>query len=237
MAEIRLKAEKRAATGKGAARRSRMAGNLPAVIYGRGSDPVAIEVNRRDLAVALNSDSGLNTLLDIEVDGTTTLALTRELQRDPVRGTPLHADFVKIDRKEAVEVEVPVHMTGESPGAKEGGVLEHLLFMAHVKALPTEVPEEIEADVSSLGIGDTLRVADLAGDRRFEILNDPDEVVVNVAAPITEEELEALEEGAGITTEVPEIGEETEAAEGEGPSDAEGGREPQGGTTEDESRG
>lgn len=235
MAEIRLKAEKREATGKGAARRSRMAGNLPAVVYGRGSDPVAIEVNRRDLAVALNSDSGLNTLLDIEIDGATTLALTRELQRDPVRGTPLHADFVKIDRTEAVEVEVPVHVTGESPGAKEGGVLEHLLFMAHVKALPSDVPQEIEADVSRLGIGDTLRVSDLAGDRNFAILNDPDEVVVNVAAPITEEQLEALEEGAGITTEVPEIGEEV--PEGEGPSDAEGGAESQGGTAEGESRG
>jgi large subunit ribosomal protein L25 len=235
MAEVRLRAEKRVATGKGAARRSRMAGNLPAVIYGRGSDPLAIEVNRRELAVALNSDSGLNTLLDIEVDGTTTLALTRELQRDPVRGTPLHADFVKIDRKEAVEVEVPVHVTGESPGAKEGGVLEHLLFMADVKALPSDVPQEIEADVSGLGIGDTLRVADLAADRKFEILNDPDEVVVNVAAPISEEELEALEEEAGITTEVPEIGEEPEAAEGEGEAGGEGGAEPQGGEPEGQS--
>jgi large subunit ribosomal protein L25 len=235
MAEVRLRAEKRVATGKGAARRSRMAGNLPAVIYGRGSDPLAIEVNRRELAVALNSDSGLNTLLDIEVDGTTTLALTRELQRDPVRGTPLHADFVKIDRKEAVEVEVPVHVTGESPGAKEGGVLEHLLFMAHVKALPSDVPQEIEADVSGLGIGDTLRVADLAADRKFEILNDPDEVVVNVAAPISEEELEALEEEAGITTEVPEIGEEPEAAEGESEAGAEGGAEPQDGAPEGQS--
>ncbi len=212
MAEIKLKAEPRAGAGKGVARQTRRDGKVPGVIYGRGMDALSIAVDRRDLALALNSDSGMNTLLDIELDGDNTLALTKELQRHPVRGTLLHADFIKIDRKEAVEVEVPIHVVGESPGVKEGGVLEHLLFMADVRCLPTDVPETIDADVSSLQIGDSLRVAELVEGRKFDILNDPEDVVVNIATPVTEEQLEALEAEAGITTEVPEIGEE-EAAE------------------------
>lgn len=221
MAEVTLKASKREDTGKGSARRARAAGRVPAVVYGLGIEPIAIEVDRREFVTALNTDAGMNVLLNIEVDGSQTTALTRELQQDPVRGTLLHADFVKIDLKQEVEVEVPVHLVGESPGAKEGGVLEHPLFTIHVRCLPTNVPESIDADISGLNIGDSLRVAELAEGRDFHILNDPDTVVASVAAPITEEQLEAMvadtaAEGAEEeAAEVPE-GEEAEAAaEGE----------------------
>jgi large subunit ribosomal protein L25 len=217
MAELKLTAVKRADVGKGASRRSRAGGKVPAIIYGRGMDPVAVEVDRRELVSALRTDAGVNVLLDIEVDGTRTLALTRELQRDPVRGTLLHADFVKVDRKQAIEVEVPVHVVGESPGAKEGGVLEHPLWTVHVRCLPTDVPEAIDADVSGLRIGDSLRVADLpTGD--FEILDDPENVVVAIAQPITEEELEAMEAEAGIEQEPSEeeVAAEVGAEEAEG---------------------
>ena len=220
MAEVRLGGEKRSATGKGAARRARAGGRVPAIVYGRGMEPVPITVDRREFVTALNTDAGMNVLLDIEVDGDTTLALTRELQRDPVRGTLLHADFVKVDRTTEVEVEVPVHIVGESPGAKEGGVLEQPLFSVHVRCLPTDVPESVDADVSSLAIGDALRVSQLAEGRAFHILNDPDEVVVNVVAPISEEELEALEAGAGIEQEPSE--EELAQAEVEGAAPEEG---------------
>ena len=130
---------------------------MPAVIYGRGIETTAIQVNRRELATALNSDAGMNVLLDLQIEGKSTLALTRELQRDPVRGTLLHADFVRVDRTQAVEVEVPIHIVGSSPGVNEGGVLENPLFTVHVKCLPTEVPEFVAADVSGLAIGDSLR--------------------------------------------------------------------------------
>ncbi|MDQ3915337.1 MAG: 50S ribosomal protein L25/general stress protein Ctc [Actinomycetota bacterium] len=198
MAEVRLKASRRQDAGKGSARRTRAAGRVPAVVYGRGMDPVAISVDRREFVTALLSDSGMNTLLDIEIDGDTTLALTKELQRDPVRGTLLHADFVKVDRTVEVEVEVPVHVVGEAPGAREGGVLEHPLFTVHVRSLPGDVPEVIEADVSHLNIGDIMRVSDLAEGRAFTILDDPETVVATVVAPISEEALEALEAEAGI---------------------------------------
>jgi large subunit ribosomal protein L25 len=210
MAEVTLKAIRRDDTGKGSARRARAAGRVPAIVYGLGMDPVAIEVDRREFVTALHTDAGMNVLLNIEVDGRSTTALTRELQQDPVRGTLLHADFVKIDLKQEVEVEVPVHLVGESPGAKEGGVLEHPLFTIHVRCLPTNVPESIDADISGLEIGDALRVSELAAGVDFQILNDPDTVVASVAAPITEEQLEAMVAEAGVG-EAEEV--EAEAAE------------------------
>jgi large subunit ribosomal protein L25 len=219
MAELKLQATKRDETGKGAARRSRTVGRVPAVLYGRGMDPVSLEVDRRDFVTALKTDAGMNVLLDIEVDGTNTLALTRELQRDPVRGTLLHADFVKVDRTQAIEVEVPVHVVGEAPGAKEGGILENPLFSVHVRTLPGNVPEAVEADVSELNIGDSLRVADVRAPADVEILNDGETVVASIVAPISEEELEAMEAEAGIEMEAPEAAEEAEAeaAEEEAP--------------------
>lgn len=205
MAEVRLTAAKRDRTGKGPARRSRSAGKVPGVLYGRGMESTPIEVDRRELVTAFHTDAGMNVLLDIEIDGETTLALTKELQRDPVRGSLLHADFVKVDRTHAVDVEVPIHLVGEAPGAKEGGVLEQPLFTVQVRCLPTDVPDAVEADVSQLGVGDSLRVGDLAEGRDFEILTDRDTVVAAVAAPVSAEELEAME--AAVSAEAPEAAE------------------------------
>ncbi|MGH2730998.1 MAG: 50S ribosomal protein L25/general stress protein Ctc [Actinomycetota bacterium] len=233
MAEYKLKAIAREDTGKGAARRSRASGKVPGILYGRGLDPVPLEVDRREFVHALHTDAGMNVLLDIEVDGTNTLALTRELQRDPVRGTLLHADFVKVDRTQAIEIDVPVNIIGEAPGQKEGGVLEQPLHQVEVRCLPTDVPESVEADISGLAIGDSLRVSDLAVGRDFEILNDPDAVVVSIAAPISEEQLEAMEAEAGVVHEPTEeelvaeaeaaaaAAAEGEPAEGEAPAEEE----------------
>lgn len=215
MAEVRLPAVKREELGKGSARRARAAGRVPAIVYGSGMDPVPIEVSRRELVTAFHSDAGMNTLLDIEVDGQNTLALAKDLQRDPVKGTLLHVDFVKIDRRKEVEVEVPVHLVGEAPGQKEGGVLEQPLFALHVRCLPLEVPESIEVAIGALEIGDSLRVGDLPPNDRYEVLNDPDAVIASIAAPVSEEELQAMEaEAAGPAME-PEEGVEEPAAEEE----------------------
>jgi large subunit ribosomal protein L25 len=230
MAEVKLKARKRDDTGKGAARKARGAGRVPAILYGRGMTPVPLDVDRREFVNALRTQAGMNVLLDIEVDGKTTLALARELQRDPVRGTLLHADFVKVDRKQEIEVEVPVRLVGESPGAKEGGVLEHPLFSVHVRCLVTAVPESIDADISRLAIGDSLRVSELSTTAEYVILNDPETVVALVAAPISEEELEAMEAEAGIEQEPSEAeleaaAEAAAAEEGEGEEAAAEGEE------------
>jgi large subunit ribosomal protein L25 len=222
MAEIRLTARRRAETGKGFARKARAAGNVPGIVYGRGMEPVSIAVERRELVAALHTDAGMNVLLDLDIDGTRTLALMRELQRDPVRGTLLHADFVKVERTQEIEVEVPVQLIGEAEGAKQGGVLEHVLFTVHVRCLPANVPERIDADVSSLGIGDSLKVADLRSEGDFAVLNDPDAVVALMTAPVSEEEFEAMQ--AAVSGEPAEV----EAVEGEAEEAApeEGGEEP-----------
>ena len=222
MAEVRLKALKREESGKGAARRSRSEGNVPGVVYGHGMEPLPIEVDRREFLTALNTESGMNVLLDLEIDGSTTLALTKELQRDPVRGTLLHADFIQIDRKQEVEVEVPVVLTGSAPGVAEGGVLQHPMASLHVRSLATEVPQSIEVDVSGLVIGDTLRVSDLSEGRSYTILNDPETVVAAVSQPVSEAELEAMEADAGVVQE--ETDEEAAAASEEADS-GEGGEE------------
>ncbi|HET7482552.1 MAG TPA: 50S ribosomal protein L25/general stress protein Ctc [Actinomycetota bacterium] len=210
MAEIKLEVKVREGRGKGAARRARAAGLVPGVIYGRGMEPVAVEVDRRAFLTALNSDAGLNTLFDLRLAGKEILALTKDLQRDPVRGAVLHADFIQVDRKQEVEVEVPVHVVGEAAGVKEGGVLEQPLFHVTVRCPVTDVPEAIEADVTALNQGDSLRVSDLQVPGGYAVLNDPDSPVVTIAAPVSEAELEAMEAAAGIEAEAPE-----EAAEGE----------------------
>jgi len=219
MAEVKLAAKKRTATGKGPARQARMVGRVPATLYGHGIDPVSIDLDRRELITAFHTDAGMNVLLDIEIEGGTTLAIARELQRDPVRGTLLHADFVMVDRTQEIEVDVPLHLVGESTGVKSGGVLEQPLFTLHVRCTVTDVPDGIDADISALDIGDSLRVADLAPDVNFTILNEPDLPIAIVAAPISEEEFEAMEAEAGVEQEAPEmVGEEGE--EGEEPSEA-----------------
>jgi large subunit ribosomal protein L25 len=216
VAEVKLRVEKRTDTGKGVARRARASGKVPGVVYGRGMDPVSVVVDRREFVTALHTDAGMNVLLSLQLDGESIPALARELQRDPVKGTLLHADFVKIDLQTEVEVDVRVLVVGESPGVKEGGVLDQPMHEVRVRCLPTDVPEQIEADISNLNIGDSLRVGDLAEGATYTILEEAEQTVVTIAAPISEEELEAMEAAAGVGVEEEEVPEEVEAeVEGE----------------------
>jgi large subunit ribosomal protein L25 len=216
VAEVKLRVEKRTETGKGVARRARASGKVPGVVYGRGMDPVSVVVDRREFITALHTDAGMNVLLSLQLDGESIPALARELQRDPVKGTLVHADFVKIDLMTEVEVDVRVHVVGESPGVKEGGVLDQPMHEVRVRCLPTDVPEQIEADISNLNIGDSLRVGDLAEGATYTILEEAEQTVVTIAAPISEEELEAMEAAAGVGVEEEEVPEEVEAeVEGE----------------------
>ena len=212
--EVTIQAEARSGTGKGVARKLRAVGKVPAVLYGRGMDPLAVAVDRMSLMRAFKTDAGRNVLIDLEVNGDTHLTLARELQRDPVRGTILHVDFLKIARDVAIEVDVPIHIEGEAPGVKEGGVIEHHLWNVRVSCLPGNVPERLDADVSNMIIGDMLRVEDLKVPEGVTILTNPEEAVLGVVVPQVlkvEEEVpaEAVEGVEG------EVAEGAEAAEGE----------------------
>jgi large subunit ribosomal protein L25 len=218
--EQKLKADHREDTGKGAAHKLRASGRVPAVVYGRGSDPVHVSIDSRELFHALHTAAGGNVLIDLRLDGEHLLTLPREIQRDHLRGLLLHVDFLRIARDEKIHVEVPVHLVGESHGVKEGGVVEHHLWNLQVECLPSDVPTGIEADITALGIGESLKVEDLTPSAKFDILTSPDEVLVSIVTPqilvVEEAEEEELEEG-----EVAE-GAAAEGAEAEGQPTPEG---------------
>jgi len=212
MSEYQLAAESRTDTGKGAARRIRSAGRVPAVLYGHGIKPEHLSVDAREFGQALRT-GGANALLQLTLGRQRHLALAREVQRHPVRGSFVHIDFLVVRRGEKVTVQVPLHLVGEAPGVVEGGILDQDLHQLNVEAEVTAVPEAIEGDVSGLGIGDVLRVADLKAPEGATILDDPEASVVSVVAP-TVEPVEEEEEA-----------EEAEAAEGEAPAEGEAAAE------------
>jgi len=212
MSEYQLAAESRTDTGKGAARRIRSAGRVPAVLYGHGIKPEHLSVDAREFGQALRT-GGANALLQLTLGRQRHLALAREVQRHPVRGNLVHIDFLVVRRGEKVTVQVPLHLVGEAPGVVEGGILDQDLHQLNVEAEVTAVPEAIEGDVSGLGIGDVLRVADLKAPEGATILDDPEASVVSVVAP-TVEPVEEEEEA-----------EEAEAAEGEAPAEGEAAAE------------
>ena len=213
MSEYKLAAENRSEAGKGAARRLRASGRVPAVLYGHGTKPQHLSVDARQFGQALRTDAGVNVLISLEVGRNQHLALAKEIQRHPVKGSLIHVDFIQVRRGEKVHVQVPVHLVGEAPGAREGGILDQDLYQLNVEAEVTAVPEAVEADVSGLGIGDVLRVADLKAPDGAVILDDSEASVVSVVAPTVEAEPEAEEGEEGEAAEGAEEAEE--AGEGE----------------------
>lgn len=219
--ERKLKAERRDGTGKGAARKIRASGKVPAVVYGQGIDPLHLTIDSRELFHLLHTDAGMNVLVDLRVDGDHFLAMPREVQQDHLRGRFLHVDFLRIARDEKITVDVPVHLVGESHGVKEGGVIEHHLWNLHVECFPQDVPAAVEADITPLGINESLKVSDLRIPDKVTVLTPSEETIVSVVPPqvlkieeevpaeVAEAEAEAAAEGA------PEAAEEagTEAAE------------------------
>lgn len=224
--ERKLKAESRAQIGKGAARKIRAGGRVPAVVYGHGVDPLHVSIDAKELFHVLHTDAGTNVLVDMRVNSDSFLAMPREIQRDHIRGQFLHVDFLRIKRDEKIGVEVPIHLVGESHGVKEGGVVEHHLWTLHLECFPQDVPTSIEADISALGINESLKVADLAISDNLTLLTSPEEVIVSVVPPQilrVEEEVAAAAEEEAVAAEA---GAAAEGAEGERAA-------PEGGETEE----
>ncbi|MBI4261364.1 MAG: 50S ribosomal protein L25/general stress protein Ctc [Actinobacteria bacterium] len=228
--ELKLKAELREGHGKGPARRLRADGKVPATVYGHGMEPLSVAVDARDLFHILHTDAGSNVLIDLEVGSDNHLTLPREIQRDHVKGRFVHVDFLAVRRDVKITVDVPVHLVGESPGVKEGGVIEHQTWEVRAQCLPGDVPEAFEADISGLAIGDSVRVSDLRAPEGVEILSNLDDVIASVVVPailrveeeVAEEELAEAVEGAEAVLEA-EGATEGEAAEHEAPPGTEAG--------------
>ena len=223
MSETALAVEAREATGKGVARKLRAAGRIPGVLYGPKLGSVALALDPKPLERILRK-SGANTLFDLEITGRddlgTTVALLKDMPRDPVRGRPLHADFYQVDLGKTVEVSVSVHLTGKSHGVELGGVLDHLIREITVECLPRAIPESFEVDISGLGIGDVLHVRDVALPEGVTLVTDGDLGLCHVVTPTVEEapaaEAAAVEEAAAAAEAAPEA--ETPPTEGGGES-------------------
>ena len=201
MSETALVVEVREGSGKGAARRLRAAGRVPAILYGQGKASLSLAIDPRSLEKVLKA-GGANTLLDLTVQGRgdlgTPVALVKELQRDPIRGSILHADLYQVDLTKTVEVEVPIHLVGKPKGLDFGGLLEHTLREVRIECLPRAIPEKIDLDVSELEIGDVLHVRDLPLPTGVTLVSDPDLGVAHVAVPQAEE---VAPEAAAATAE------------------------------------
>src|SRR3954469_6127585 len=177
-------------------RRLRKQGIVPGVLYGFG-DPIAFAVEERELRRALTGAAGLHSILDVEIDGTGTshASILKDYQVDKVRGGVTHIDLHEVRLDRPITASVSVHLLGgdEAPGVREGGVLSQPLREIQVEALPLEVPEHIDLDVSHMATGDTLRISDITVPEGTTLLDDPETVVATVTAPtrevVVEEEL------------------------------------------------
>lgn len=228
--QVTLQAETRDATGKGAARRLRRDGYVPAVVYGHGDDSRNVKVRVEELESLLGRISADNTLIDLEVEADDSQrVLIREVQRHPVRPDILHVDFFHIREDEKIRVEVPLRLTGEAAGVEEGGILQQNKHEVAIECLPGDIPEVFVLDVSGLEVGDSLHVRDLETGG-IMVLEDPDLTLCTVVPP-TIVEVEEPEEELAILEELePElVGREREEAEPEEAEGAEEAEEPEAG--------
>jgi large subunit ribosomal protein L25 len=224
MAE-KITAELRTEFGKGAARRIRREDKIPAVVYGHGNDPIHLTLPGHDTMMALKH-GGANALLELDIDGKSQLALTKQVQVDPVRRLLEHVDFVAVRKGEKVTVDVPVHVVGDA-APETLVVTEHATVQLEAEA--TAIPENVEVSVEGATVGTQIHASDLSLPEGTTLLTDPEALIVNVTAAPTAEELEAelaeAEAEAGIVHEESEeaIAEAAaEAAEGEAAEGAEG---------------
>lgn len=195
MAQLTVQAEERQETGKGANRRLRLQGKLPAVIYGQGLETLSVSVNAQDVDLILHSEAGHNTIFQLQVSGKLTDVLIKDYQLDPVKGSLLHADFQAVALDQKMTFAVPVQIVGTAEGVIAGGVLDQVLREIEVECLPTEVPDHIPLDVTELEIGDSVRVEALQLDSpKLSLLSAPDLVILSVVPPHVEEEVEEIVE-------------------------------------------
>ncbi|HET8929126.1 MAG TPA: 50S ribosomal protein L25 [Acidimicrobiales bacterium] len=215
MAEVTLSVSTGRKLGSRPSNRLRADGEIPAVVYGLGTEPVPVAVKWVELRNALSTDAGLNALLDLEMDGESRLAIVKDIQRHPVRHTVHHVDFSLIDRETALSVDVPIIVEGEALSVtRENGLVDQILFNLTVWARPEHIPNEFTVDISDLTIGDAIRIADIALPEGVTTDVDPDEpvVVTSVTRAEVEEEAAEGEEGEGAESEA---GEATEGGDGD----------------------
>ena len=195
--EITVAAEVRTSRGKNEARRTRAAGNIPAVVYGAYQDPVSVAVNPKELSKIIRSSTGLNTIFTLAVaGGETSPVMVVDRQVDPIKGLLLHADLKRIDLTKRIRVTVPVGTSGEPAGVKvQGGLLEIISRSIEIECLPDEIPESFVIAVTELMIGQGKRASDVELSGSMKLVSDPQTVIAHCVA-LRAEEVVAPVEGA-----------------------------------------
>ena len=215
-----LDAQARTPGNKNAARRVRVAGKVPAVVYGAGKDAVSVSVDPRQVKSILHSKTGHNTIFDLALDGEKTKAMIVDWQYEPIKGALLHIDLKRIAMDKKLTVQVPITLKGEAAGVKnEGGILEQILREVELECLPADIPASIEVDVSELVLGKVVRVSDLAHNDKIKFITDENQPIVHVTT-VKEEVVatpEAVAADATATPAEPEVIKKgKQEAEGEG---------------------
>jgi len=198
MAEVTLEVVRRERSGKEIAKKLRAGGKVPAVVYGGHKESVAIEVDRKSVTELIQkSEHGVRSIFLLKMSGTDQQrhAMIKDIQIDPISRRMTHIDFVRVVMDEVVRVTIPVHVIGTSAGVKEGGLLDFQVRELHVECLPGQIPDEIEVDVTSLGVHEYYRISDLKLPEGVKVLDDSERVVVGVthakAEPVAELEAAA----------------------------------------------
>jgi large subunit ribosomal protein L25 len=219
MADIVLTAQSGRTTGSSASRRLRATGKVPAVVYGRGTEPRAVSVEWRELRTVLTSEQGVNALLTLDLGGRRTKAIVKEMQRHPVRRDVIHVDFLEVDPDKPVDTDVTIVLEGEAEKVtREQGVVEQALNSIVVTGKPADIPGHLTVDVSDMEIGHTITVADIELPPGVTTDADPEETIVT--AKVTS--LALAEEGEGEEGVEGEAGEGAEAAAGDESAGSEG---------------
>jgi large subunit ribosomal protein L25 len=209
MSETVLTAEVGRRAGSSDARRLRTEGKIPAVVYGHGMDPLSVSVDRRELRQALSGAAGMNTILDLTVDGTVYPSLIKDIQRHPVKRSVQHIDFIQVNLNEEIVVSIPIHLEGEAKEVSaHNGLVDLTMQELEVRTTPRNIPDGITIDVTEMTMDSVIRVEDLPLPSGVTAEADPDAPVVTVLTmrtPVLDAEEEALAEAAA----------ESEAGEGE----------------------
>ncbi len=192
-----VEAKKRIAGVKNDARRVRVTGLVPAVLYGAGLEPMTITVDPKQMLRILYSETGHNTIFDVNVEGANAKAMIVDWQFEPIKGSLLHCDLKRIAMDKMLTLKVPITLMGEALGVKtQGGVLEHVLREVEIECLPADIPSHIEVDISNLVFGVNIRVSDLPKNEKINILSDENAMVVHLTQ--IKEEVVATPDAAAV---------------------------------------
>jgi large subunit ribosomal protein L25 len=221
---VEAQARPEASRGKNEARRLRASGRIPGVLYGAKKATVAVSLDPKQISRILHSESGHNTIFDLQVGTEKAKVMIVDWQNDPMHGHLLHIDLKRIAMDEKIRVKVPIHLTGEAEGVKtQGGILDQVLREVEIECLPSDIPSHLDADVTALVFGTVLRVSDLPHSGKLKFITDEGQTVAHITS-VKEEAAptpEAVAEAAAAAPAEPEVikkgkqevGEEAPAAE------------------------